>query len=206
MIGKFQINNEDLIAQQESAVKHTEFHKKSRVIHLVLSIVISFYFLFLTQIMSQTMYIIVLIALLIPAFWKIYDIGMVKRLKREIKEHKNKTGDFTVTLSDERVTIESEIVTKRIGWSDIKYVTEDKERYFLYLTDLDVIILKKNPDDLDEEKSSDYQGLLRSKTAPIIIKNKTSFVDKLGPKHIIDLIAAIVLIIIAYFVFRWMFL
>jgi len=73
MIGKFQINNEDLIAQQESAVKHTEFHKKSRVIHLVLSVVISFYFLFFTQIMSQTMYIIVLIALLTPAFRKIYD-------------------------------------------------------------------------------------------------------------------------------------
>ena len=205
LIAKFRLNNEDLIAQQEDAIRHTKIHKKARVMQLVLTLVILLWLFVIGDYSRGTIIFgLVFYTLLIPVIWKLYPIATVKRFKREMKEHKNRTGDFTVTLSQEGVTMESKNITKRAAWSDIKFVTRDKERYFLYLTDLDVIIIKNNLGDLDDKVSNEYQVLLHSKTASLI-RNETSFVDKIKPKHYFYFTAIILLFLIGVFFYRWMF-
>lgn len=205
LIAKFRLKNEDLIAQQEDAIKHTKIHKKARVMQLVVTLLILLFGLIIGDYSKGgILTALVFYTLLIPAVWKLYPILMVKRFKQGIKEHKNRTGNFTVTLSQEGITSESENVTKRTAWSDINYVTQDKERYFLYLTDLDVMIIRKKPDDINDAQSDEYQTFLHRKVGSLK-GSGTSFIDKIKIKHYFYYLAIILLIIIGVFVYRWMF-
>lgn len=102
LIAKFRLKNEDLIAQQEDAIKHTKIHKKARVMQLVVTLLILLFGLVIGDYSKGgILTALVFYTLLIPAVWKLYPILMVKRFKQGIKEHKNRTGNFTVTLSQE---------------------------------------------------------------------------------------------------------
>jgi hypothetical protein len=88
---------------------------------------------------------------------------MMERSKRILKQHKNKLGDFTLNLSEEGFTKESKNLTEKVQWDELKQLKEDVERYFLYLTALHAITIKKEPENMNTEEMMAYQEFIKRK-------------------------------------------
>ncbi|GGJ76993.1 YcxB family protein [Virgibacillus salexigens] len=165
MIATFSITDEDLIAQQKNAIKNTKFHRKSRIMQLVVFFIFVIY-IFVISGFSTNDLLFGLALCLIPApvVWKSYEIAIIRRYKRGIlKQHKNKIGTFTLTLSEEELIKESNNLTEKIQWDDLSEFKEDETRYFLYTTDLHAITIKKEPDNLNEKEIKEYQAFIKRK-------------------------------------------
>ncbi|MFD1363405.1 YcxB family protein [Lentibacillus salinarum] len=165
MIATFNIFAEDLIAQQRNAVNNTKFHKKGRVMQIIVSISLVMFVLIMAG--YSTYFVIfgfILCLILIPLIWKSYEHAILTRYKKDIiKQHKHKIGSFTLRLSEEELIKESHNLTEKFRWDELERLAEDEERYFLYFTDLAAITIKKEPDNMNEEQVMDYQSFIESK-------------------------------------------
>lgn len=54
-------------------------------------------------------------------------------------------------------------MTEKVRWNEINMFQEDRERYFLYLTDAIAITIKKNPDNMNEKEILEYQEFIKRK-------------------------------------------
>lgn len=165
MIATFNISEKDLIAQQKNAINKTKFHKKNRVMQVVVSFLLVVFVLIAA---GRSTYIVIggsfLVLILTPLIWKSYEYGLIKRYKKDvIKQHKNKIDFFTLRLSEEKLIKESHNLTEKFRWDELDRLEEDEERYFLYLTDLTAITIKKEPDNMDEEQIINYQSFIKRK-------------------------------------------
>ncbi|MFD1173012.1 YcxB family protein [Oceanobacillus picturae] len=169
MIATFSITEEDLIAQQKNAIKNTKFHRKSRIMQLIVFIIFVIFTLVVYGFSTSTndlLFGLALCLILAPVVWKSYEVAIIRRYKRDIvKQHKNKKGTFTLTLSEEELIKESNNLTEKIQWDDLKEFKEDETRYFLYITDLHAITIKKEPDNLSEEEIKKYQAFIKRKVS-----------------------------------------
>ena len=166
MIARFKITNEDLIAQQEDAVDSTKIHRKNKFMQSILGLLLILFVFYIADFTGEQLIIgLITYVIVIPfmnriVYKKLY-ISNYKRMY--LKEQKNRIGDVTLTLSEDKLIRESERTTERVMWTDINKVTEDQERYFLYLTGLNAIIIRKRPDNMDDQELVKYQEFLRRK-------------------------------------------
>lgn len=164
MIAKFSITDKDLLAQQKNAIKTTKFHRRTRIIQLMVFFLFVVYILAFSSLSTDNfMFGLALCLILTPVVWKSYEYAIISRSKGILKQHKNKLGDFTLNLSEEGFTKESRNLTEKIQWDDLKQLKEDGERYFLYLTDLHAITIKKEPENMNTEEMKAYQEFIKRK-------------------------------------------
>ncbi|WP_077595972.1 YcxB family protein [Oceanobacillus kimchii] len=165
MIAKFDITDKDLIAQQKNAIKNTKFHKKSRIMQLVVFFILVMFVLFAAGYSTNDLVFgLVVCLILAPVVWKSYEIAIIKRYKRDIlKQHKNKMGNFTLILSEDEFKKESTNLTEIIKWKDIQKFEDDDDLYFLYITDLRAITIKKEPDNMNHKEVNEYQTYIENK-------------------------------------------
>ncbi|MFU0790338.1 MAG: YcxB family protein [Virgibacillus proomii] len=161
MIAKFNITDKDLIAQQKNAIKTTKFHRKARIMVIVIYLLLSMFVLVIADLI--TMFGFILSLILSPILWKWYEVANIKRFKDILEHNKNKLGVFTLNLSEEGFIKESRNLTEKIQWDDLKQLKEDGERYFLYLTDLQAITIKKEPENMNAEEVKTYQEFIKRK-------------------------------------------
>ncbi len=92
MIAKFNIFDNDLIAQQRHAINNTKFHKKGRMMQIILSFVFALFILIVAGYsINFVVFGFVLCLILVPLIWKSYEYGLIKRYKKDIvKQHKHK--------------------------------------------------------------------------------------------------------------------
>lgn len=165
MIAQFNITDKDLIAQQKNAIKTTKFHRKARIMQLVVFFLLVVYILAFSRLSTDNfMFVLTLCLIPAPVIWKYYEYAIINRYKKDIlKQHKNKLGDFTLKLSNEGVIKESRNLTERFQWNELKQLNEDGERYFLYHTDLYAITIKKEPKNMNAEEVKMYQEFIKRK-------------------------------------------
>jgi len=165
LIAKFNIFDNDLIAQQKHAINNTKFHKKARVAQVVISILLVTFVLIAAGNPTHIVIIIFIFCLaLTPLIWKSYEYGLIKRFRKDIvKQHKHKIGSFTLKLTEEEFIKESRNLTEKFQWDELDRLAEDEKRYFLYLTDLNAITIKKEPDNMNEEDILEYQSFIKRK-------------------------------------------
>ncbi len=165
MIAKFNIFDNDLIAQQRHAINNTKFHKKGRMMQIILSFVFALFILIVAGYsINFVVFGFVLCLILVPLIWKSYEYGLIKRYKKDIvKQHKHKIGSFTLKLTEEELIKESRNLTEKFRWDELDRLAEDEKRYFLYLTDLTAITIKKVPDNMNEENIFEYQSFIKRK-------------------------------------------
>lgn len=163
MIAKFKITDEDLIAQQRNALKHTKYFKRHRIAYLMVYVILFLFVLYVADLLEDIYIVISIFIILLPFVWIALGRAILRGTKRVLKQRMNKVGIFTLKLSDTGLTKESSYLTEKIHWDDIKMFQEDSERYFLYLTDLIAITIKKNPDNLNEKETLEYQAFIKRK-------------------------------------------
>ncbi|KNE19381.1 YcxB family protein [Virgibacillus pantothenticus] len=164
MIAKFNITDKDLIAQQKNAIKTTKFHRITRIMQLIVFFLFVVYILAFSRLSTDNyMFGLILCLILTPVVWKSYEYATISRSKGILKHHKNKLGGFTLNLSDEGFTKESKNLTEKVRWDELKQLKEDEKRYFLYLTDLHAITIKKEPENMNIEEVKAYQEFIKRK-------------------------------------------
>ncbi|BAC12122.1 hypothetical protein [Oceanobacillus iheyensis HTE831] len=165
MIAKFDITDKDLIAQQKNAIKNTKFHKKSRIMQLVVFFVFVVFILFIYGFSKNDLILGMVLCLIVaPFLWNSYERAILKRFKKDIfKHHKNKMGNFTLILSEDEFKKESTNLTEIIKWKDIQKFEDDDDLYFLYITDLRAITIKKEPDNMNHKEVNEYQTYIENK-------------------------------------------
>ncbi|WP_077596138.1 YcxB family protein [Oceanobacillus kimchii] len=165
MIAKFDITDNDLIAQQKNAIKKTKFHNKIRIMQLVVFFVFVVFILFIYGFSKNDLLFGMVIYLIVaPFLWKSYERTILKQFKKDIFKHqKNKMGTFTLTLSEDGFEKESTNLTETIKWKDIQKLEDDDDLYFLYITDLRAITIKKEPDNMNHKEINEYQTYIENK-------------------------------------------
>jgi len=161
----FTITDEDLIAQQRNAIKHTKFHKKAKIIHILFYMFSVTFVLMLIGASPYTLMSGFILTLIIsPVIWLFYEYSLIYRFKKDfLRQSRNKIGVFTLNLSEEEMIKKSQNLTEKIHWKDLNRFKEDDERYFLYFSDLNAITIKKEPDEMNEEEIGEYQSFIKRK-------------------------------------------
>mgnify|MGYP001263483364 CR=1 FL=1 len=161
----FTITDEDLIAQQRNALKHTKFHKKTKIMQMIIYVLSVMFVLMLAGVSTNTIFLgFILTLLLTPLLWKLYEYGLIRRFKKDVLRHnRNKIGDFTLNLFEKELIKESNNLTEKIQWRELSRFKEDDERYFLYFSDLNAITIKKVPDNMNENEITEYQSFIKRK-------------------------------------------
>ncbi|WP_121639020.1 YcxB family protein [Virgibacillus sp. Bac330] len=153
MIAQFNITDKDLIAQQKNAIKISKFHRKARLMQLMVFYLFLVYILAFSRLSTDNfIFGLSLCLILTPVVWKSYEYAIISQFKGILKQHKNSLGDFTLNLSAEEFTKESRNITEKFQWEDLKQLKEDGERYFLYFTDLFAITIKKELKNMNTEE------------------------------------------------------
>lgn len=165
MIAEFKITDEDLIAQQRDALKNTKYHKKTRMIQFVASILLVSCMYWLIEPATSTIILSVCVFIaLTPLAFKVYGYANIIRFKKDVLTHlKNKIGLTTLRLTEDELIKESQHLTETFQWDELVKFTEDEKRYFLYLSDLNAITIKKEPYNMNEKEIMEYQAFIKTK-------------------------------------------
>lgn len=163
MIAKFKIDLDDLVAVQSFLANNSKFHKRNK---LILSFLAAIGVIILNMLIFKVNIIIILIvsaALFYVSYNYIYKKSIVDQTKRIAKNDPALlNAECTLTISKSGLYRELKNSTNKIEWQEIKLVSEDVERYLIMISDIHVIVIKKNPDNMSEGETQEYNKLLRN--------------------------------------------
>lgn len=159
MVVEYEINLEDIKASLKNSLRTSRFHKRNKIIYgfvgALLILVISIPFKF------DTFYYILTPILFFILGRVFYNIGLIYQTERIIKiNNANKSVDYKLYLSENGFKTEFKGTTQYFTWSEVKKVSEDEKRYFIYLTDLNSVIIKKEPKNLSENEVVNFNKLI----------------------------------------------
>lgn len=134
MIAKFEIDLDDVIAVQSFLTTKSKFHKRNKIIGGIVAVIL----LILTNLMIiQANWIFVAIlstALFLATYNFIYKKAMIDQAKRLVKNNPFMMNNAcTLTVSEDGLLRELKNATNKLEWNEIKLVSEDDERYVLYM-------------------------------------------------------------------------
>ena len=93
----------------------------------------------------------------------IYKKAMVDQIKRLAKNNPSiVNGECTLTVSESGLLREFKNSTNKLEWAQIKLVSEDDDRYLLYLSDVQTAVIKKKPHNMSGEEIQKYNQLLHN--------------------------------------------
>lgn len=163
MIAKFKIELDDLIAVQSFLATKSKFHRRNR---LVVSAVAAVALLVISMLLFNVN--VITGTILSAAFFYVsYKYITVKSIedqaKKIAKKHPNLiNNECTLTVSDNGLLREFNNTTSQLKWEEIKFVSEDDERYFLYMSDIHIIVLNKSPYNMTKEEIQEYNTSLHN--------------------------------------------
>ncbi|NEU60354.1 YcxB family protein [Paenibacillus sp. ALJ109b] len=139
---KFNLELKDLADMQEDVVRKSKEHKK---IKLIMTIIFSFLIFFTVLRASFSLISLAIIILFVITFPFAYIKLTIFSLKRNLKKQNLSMilGNNVMILSDEGISRSTGKNTSFLKWDDISIVREDTEHYFLYMTDIQGIIIPK---------------------------------------------------------------
>lgn len=163
MIVKFKIEFEDLIAVQSFLVTKSKFHKRNKLIGSILAVILLIIVNMMIFKANLITMVIVSSILFIVTYNYIYKKAMIDQSKRIVKNDPSLLNvECTLTVSEDGLVRKLNNVTNKFEWNEIKLVSEDDERYIIYLSDIHAITLKKRPYNKSEEEIQKYNQLLHN--------------------------------------------
>lgn len=163
MTAKFKIELNDLIAVQTFLVTKSKFHKRNKLIGSIVAVI-------LLIIVNMTIFkanlitmVIVSSVLFFVTYNFIYKKAMIDQTKRIVKNDPSLLNvECTLNISEDGLFRDLRNATNKLEWSEIKIVSEDDERYILYISDVHAIVIKKKPHNKSEEEILKYNQLLHN--------------------------------------------
>lgn len=164
MIAKFTIDRNDFVALQSDGIKSSKGHKIREIWFTILIIAIAF----LVPLLIYKTIILALLwglfyALLSPLLYKFFTtlkLRIMYKNSKEILKLNFVLGKCELTLSDEGLEKRNENGKEYAKWSQIIRASDDEDRYFLYVDDLNAIVIKKNPENMNIDETKQYQQLI----------------------------------------------
>ncbi len=169
MTARFTLGFEDLIAFQKDIINNSHTHHiKKKYFQWITSIIIFLAALFLMKSITLLTFVtslcITIVYFLI--FPLLYNNLSLAKLKNQLQksDYSHVLGVCNVTISEEGISREVNDSTSHFEWYQFERVNEDDRHYFLYVSDLQGLIISKTPDNMNDEKTSAYNDLIKTYT------------------------------------------
>lgn len=161
MTVSFKLKLEDLIAVQSFIITRSKFHKRNKLIGSIVAVI-------LLLIVNITVFkanlittVVVSSGLFFVTYNFIYKKAVINQIERLAKNNPSVVNnECTLTVSENGLLTEFKNSTTNTEWSEIKVVSEDDDRYILYLSEIKTIVIKKKPHDMLEEEIQKFNQLL----------------------------------------------
>lgn len=161
----FHLDFEDLTAFQQDVIKHSYTHTiKKKYFKWISSIVLFLVALFLINISLVTVAVSLIVAIIyFMIFPLLYSNITFFKLKKQMKnrDYSHVLGACEMTFSENGIDREMADATTHFDWDGFEKLREDPHHYFLYVNDLQGLIIPKKPDGVDEEKTTAYHELIQ---------------------------------------------
>lgn len=161
----FHLNFEDLLAFQTNVIKNAYTHHiKEKYFKWITAIV-----LFLAALMlTKTSLITVSISLIITIIYFIlfpllYTRITYFRLKTKMQrnDYSHVLGACKMTFTDTGIVRELNDKTAHFDWDHFEKLREDSHHYFLYVSDLQGLIIRKEPGSINEKDKAAFHDFIR---------------------------------------------
>lgn len=160
MHAHFTLNIDDLLAFQKDVIRHAHTHEiKRKYFKWITSIFIFLILLFLVQ-LTLPIFILILVITIVYLFIFpfLYNYLMFMKLKGQLQRnnYSHALGACEVTISDEGIKRDINDNVTHFDWSGFEKVNEDNHHYFLYVSDLQGLIIAKAPNNMDADETATY--------------------------------------------------
>lgn len=169
---RFHVDFDDLFAMQQDVIQHSQTHHiKEMYFKWITSIVLFLAALFLMGLsltaVITSLVIAVIFFLLFPFLYR--NIAFF-RLKRNMQknDYSHVLGACEMTISDNGIDRKKQNATTHFDWEQFESWREDSSHYFMYVDDLQGVIISKNPDEMNEQETTAFNEKLRQHAAVLI--------------------------------------
>lgn len=161
----FNLDFEDLLAFQQDVIKHAHTHyikeKYSKWITTII-LFITLFFLMKASFVTGVLSLIIAIFYFIT-FPFLYSKVTFAKLKKQMQknDYSYVLGACSMTFSDTGIDRELNDEITHFDWNQFEKWHEDCDRYFLYVSDLQGLIIPKEPGGMIGEEKAAHHDLIR---------------------------------------------
>ncbi|SDM29594.1 YcxB-like protein [Paenibacillus sp. OK060] len=167
---KFNLEFEDLVDLQKNVVLKSSQHRKYRWIMLFLFTVLLFVTVLRASVSPISLGIILFFIITFPfVFTKLSIYSLIRTLKKQ--NLSMLVGNNLLFLNDEGIVRSTETANSSFKWNDFKIIRQDADHYFLYVSDLQAVIIPKRALDT-EETTREFKYFLEKYLLPISEKSR----------------------------------
>lgn len=160
---QFQLDMEDLLAFQSDVIKHSHTHQVKKSYYRWISTIVLF--LLVLLLVETTPATVVGIFILTIIYYFSFPF-LYQKLSMLLYKNQLKKKDFShlfepceMTLSDTGIERKLNEKTSHFTWDQFQNKREDTNHYFLYVSDLEALIIPKHLLHLKDEERVDLQKL-----------------------------------------------
>ncbi|QTN01135.1 hypothetical protein ERJ70_18690 [Sediminibacillus dalangtanensis] len=171
MVLLYDVNLDDLMALQKESLCNSSIHIKRKLYGRLISTVSIFVLMLISlgrpPFLSEGILAIILTVVFFLIFNPLYDWLTLLSIKRIYKKSKPSPllGQHKVTISKSGIERETDNFKDHYSWEDVERIGEDSEHFFLYVSDIFAIILKKETINLSTEEKAEYLKTIRGQTS-----------------------------------------
>lgn len=177
----YNITFNDLMDLQKDGLKNSTYHKRTRIkLQWVTSFLIFFITILFFEFLSQSGYgnlsqsnIATIAAgtivyfMIFPFYYRTLNIINFKRVFKN-NNNSNMLGDWKLTFIEEGITRETENSTSFFKWEAFEKATQDDQHYFLFLSDLQAVIIPKVFSEQEDEERSEFNYFVEKFISPLM--------------------------------------
>ncbi|RCX20394.1 YcxB-like protein [Fontibacillus phaseoli] len=153
----FELKFDDLMGLQKDAINHSKHHKKVKFWYFIFVLILFSAYLKFFNFSTVTVTITVIFLILYPWIYRYVTILSLKRILKE-QNHFTTLGLQKIIISDEGIVRETENSKSNFNWNHFVKLRKDDKNYFLYISDLQAVIISKQglKDKESEQKLKEY--------------------------------------------------
>jgi hypothetical protein len=164
----FTLDFDDLLAFQKDVITTSYTHTiKKKYFKWISAALLFLLSLLLVKNTFQTFVVVtVAVVLYFFIFPFLYHYVAGIRLKSQLQknDYSHVLGECKVTISDDGIHREIHGTASHFKWTDFEKMHEDSGHYYLYVSDLQGLILRKTPDNLNAEETTLFNRLIKDNT------------------------------------------
>lgn len=161
---RFNLNFDDLLAFQQDVIKSAHIHRiKERYFKWITAIVLFLAALILMKISLVTVVISLVITIIyfitFPFLYaKVVYLKLSKQMQKN--DYSHVLGACEMTITGTGIVRELKDKTTHFDWGDFERLREDSHHYFLYVSDTQGLIIRKEPDGINEKDKVSFHDLI----------------------------------------------
>lgn len=158
----YKLNLNDLITFQKDTVNTLPyFLKKKRLLGLLVVII----YLVGVSFLIKNYWIYKMIAatfVYLISSQYIFKFGLIMETKRLVLNNPNYLDPYyKLTIYDDKLIREFDGTVQQIDWKSINYANEDDKRFYIYVSEIKRLVIKKVPNSLNQEQIFEYNNKIR---------------------------------------------